>query len=335
MTIETATNIYDLNSSLPADGDEQAEGDDHIRMIKAALKATLPGLGGALGRTSSKAISFTPGVTENTCFFHCTAGVTLSLLAIAGVPDGTFYVVNASGGAVVIDPNGTELVNGATTVTLPQGYWALVAKAGTAWSAMISAGTTTPTMDAQIHAATTKTPPVDADEFGFWDSVSSALRKCTWANVKSTLKTYFDTLYMATVAPGTSGNILTSNGTAWTSAAAPAAGVTSVGGNTGAVTNAQLKASVEAALGFSIGNTANLVPKDVGANAIGSFATGVTTNSGGSAHATIGSTYAASATYAGVSSGTWRCTGNNVAGGFQDMGGSSVYISVATFQRIS
>lgn len=46
-----------------------------------------------------------------------------------------------------------------------------------------------------IHAATTKTPLVDADEFGFWDSVSSALRKCAWANIKATLTTYFDTYY--------------------------------------------------------------------------------------------------------------------------------------------
>jgi len=48
---------------------------------------------------------------------------------------------------------------------------------------------------ATIHAATTKTPPVDADEWGFWDSVSGLLRKCTWANLKSTLKTYFDSIY--------------------------------------------------------------------------------------------------------------------------------------------
>ena len=48
---------------------------------------------------------------------------------------------------------------------------------------------------ADIHAATSKTTPVDADELGIWDSVASALKKLTWANLKATLKTYFDTLY--------------------------------------------------------------------------------------------------------------------------------------------
>lgn len=49
---------------------------------------------------------------------------------------------------------------------------------------------------ADIHAATDKATPVDADELGIWDSVSAALRKLTWANVKATLKTYFDSLYL-------------------------------------------------------------------------------------------------------------------------------------------
>jgi hypothetical protein len=42
------------------------------------------------------------------------------------------------------------------------------------------------------------------------------------------------------VAPGTAGNLLTSNGTTWTSAAAPAGGVTSLNGQTGAITNTGL-----------------------------------------------------------------------------------------------
>jgi len=41
--------------------------------------------------------------------------------------------------------------------------------------------------DDSVHAATSKNSPIDADEIGIWDSVSAALRKLTWANLKATL----------------------------------------------------------------------------------------------------------------------------------------------------
>lgn len=43
---------------------------------------------------------------------------------------------------------------------------------------------------------TAKTTPVDADTMTLWDSAASFVaKKLTWANLKATLKTYFDTLY--------------------------------------------------------------------------------------------------------------------------------------------
>lgn len=54
------------------------------------------------------------------------------------------------------------------------------------------------TIEAIIHAATDKATPVDADELPLVDSAASnGLKKLTWANLKATLKTYFDTLYQA------------------------------------------------------------------------------------------------------------------------------------------
>lgn len=54
------------------------------------------------------------------------------------------------------------------------------------------------TIEAIIHAASSKAAPVDADEIGLVDSAASnVLKRVTWANVKATLKTYFDTLYGA------------------------------------------------------------------------------------------------------------------------------------------
>lgn len=51
---------------------------------------------------------------------------------------------------------------------------------------------------AAIDDATAKTTPVDADTVPLTDSAASnVLKKLSWANIKATLKTYFDTLYQA------------------------------------------------------------------------------------------------------------------------------------------
>lgn len=66
---------------------------------------------------------------------QCTAAVTLNLTAVATLGKGFFAHVMADGGAVTIDPNGAETINGAATVVLADGDWALfyVNAAGTAF----------------------------------------------------------------------------------------------------------------------------------------------------------------------------------------------------------
>jgi hypothetical protein len=55
---------------------------------------------------------------------------------------------------------------------------------------------TTTTAGSLVDGATGKTTPVDADNVAITDSAAShVLKKLTWANLKATLKTYFDTLY--------------------------------------------------------------------------------------------------------------------------------------------
>lgn len=107
----------------------------------------------------------------------------------------------------------------------------------------------TSTIGALINDSTATTTPTDTDKIAF--SASSILRHITWANIKASLKTYFDTLYstavkaigseldtgtddakfatakaikdshnVPSVVPGDVGNVLTSDGTDWTSAAA-------------------------------------------------------------------------------------------------------------------
>lgn len=40
MTIETATYTPQLDATYPASGDAKSEGDNHIRLLKSAVKAT-------------------------------------------------------------------------------------------------------------------------------------------------------------------------------------------------------------------------------------------------------------------------------------------------------
>lgn len=45
MTVESATYISQLSPTLPADGDDIPEGDNHIRLLKSVLQAQFTGLG--------------------------------------------------------------------------------------------------------------------------------------------------------------------------------------------------------------------------------------------------------------------------------------------------
>lgn len=53
MALETASFISGLNASNPAGPDRLMQGDDHIRLIKAVLKATFPNLTGPMTQTQA------------------------------------------------------------------------------------------------------------------------------------------------------------------------------------------------------------------------------------------------------------------------------------------
>lgn len=113
------------------------------------------------------------------------------------------------------------------------------------------------------------------------------------------------------VAPGTNGNVLTSNGTTWTSATPAGGGVTSLNGQTGAITDTDLNAI--GSCGFLCSST----------QVSGSFATPGSTKAGSTLRfAGILSGGLRASTTAGT--GTWRCMGN----AFADEGGQPVTLYV-------
>jgi len=63
MTVESATYISDLNATYPPGTDLKSEGDDHLRLIKSAVKATFPNVTGAVTPTHTE-LNYVDGVTS-------------------------------------------------------------------------------------------------------------------------------------------------------------------------------------------------------------------------------------------------------------------------------
>jgi len=119
---------------------------------------------------------------------------------------------------------------------------------------------------------------------------------------------------VAFVAPGTNGNILTSNGTAWTSSTPAAGGVTSLNGQTGAITNTSLGAigSYISAVRAVVAEGSPLFANSTIAGSSLRYGWSASGTYGGYVGAFEGTTRNANANYASGGSslsGTWRNLG--------------------------
>jgi hypothetical protein len=71
---------------------------------------------------------------------YASSTFTINLLPAATAGDGfQFRVLNTSTGTITIDPNSSETINGASTITIPANCWALVYCDGTNWRAFVIA----------------------------------------------------------------------------------------------------------------------------------------------------------------------------------------------------
>jgi len=158
MGLETGTYVEDLVATNPVGTDAKSAGDDHFRLIKSVLKATFPGMSGALLRVLLKSANYTLLATDNTVLVDCSAALTLSLTAAATLGNKWLIVVSSRGGDVLIDPNGAETINGATTLTLPKGSFAFVWCNGSTFYAV-----TLPENATKVGASTTSGTLIFAD----------------------------------------------------------------------------------------------------------------------------------------------------------------------------
>jgi hypothetical protein len=83
---------------------------------------------------ATKSAGYTLLTTDRGKLIDCTAALEIELLAAATAGAGFFFVVKANGGAVTLDPNGVEEINGSSTsATVANGASAIVVCNGTAW----------------------------------------------------------------------------------------------------------------------------------------------------------------------------------------------------------
>jgi len=69
---------------------------------------------------------------------YASSTFTINLLSAATAGDGfQFRVLNTSTGVITIDPNSSETINGASTITIPANCWALVYCDGENWRAFV------------------------------------------------------------------------------------------------------------------------------------------------------------------------------------------------------
>lgn len=121
MTIENITSgalstIADLDSTLPASGDEKREGDDHIRNIKKALQLTLPNLSATCsGVASELAFAHKGGTVSGNAVIK--GSLTCTTLTVSSTALATIRLVTESlgvGGSITV--SGTAVMAGPTTM---------------------------------------------------------------------------------------------------------------------------------------------------------------------------------------------------------------------------
>lgn len=134
----TANNNEDVGGVNIKEGCAPSGINNAIREIMAQLRADIDG-----GMVyTAKATNYTAVANDNNGYLRFTAAATLSLTAVATLGADWHVFVQADGGDVIVDPNASETINGASTITIRNGESALIISNGSAFFARINSITT-------------------------------------------------------------------------------------------------------------------------------------------------------------------------------------------------
>lgn len=108
--------------------------DNAFRTIMAQLRRDVDGK----VVYANKSANYTALANDNNAVHRFTAAATVALTAAATLGNNWHYTVFADGGAVIIDPDASELINGATTYTVQDGNIATIICDGSAFRIFVS-----------------------------------------------------------------------------------------------------------------------------------------------------------------------------------------------------
>jgi len=120
-----------------------ANGDDAMRALGAMIAS-------AVTRRVAKSADATAAKTDHNQLWDFSVAATLSLTAAATLTTGWALWVRASGGVVTIDPNGAETIDGAATLSVPNGSTILILCNGTAFYTLMGGAPVTQLVQPKI-----------------------------------------------------------------------------------------------------------------------------------------------------------------------------------------
>lgn len=160
MPIETTTYIDGLDANNPAGTDQIAEGDNHIRLLKSAIKSTFPNLTGAVTVTQEDlnatanilvdtALTGTPTAPTAAAGTNTTQVATTAFVLSNGVPSGAIMMW---AGPVSSIPSGWVLCDG--TNSTPDLRDRFVVGAGSTYTVADTGGSADAVLVSHDHPAT-------------------------------------------------------------------------------------------------------------------------------------------------------------------------------------